>query len=144
MKEKDCAFSYHSYEFSNELCIPTGKKVIAKEILKYKESLKNNIISTITVMFDMNKITKENIYMPNYNYVEDTATWWRILRKGYNAYGIPDIFSYYRRIPNSNSSNKIRTQKSLWNLYRKDESLGVFSSLYFLGLKNINAIKRRL
>ena len=65
MNEKDCAFSYHSYEFANEYCIPTGKKVIAKEILKYKEVLKNNIISTITVMFDMDKLSKEDIYMPN-------------------------------------------------------------------------------
>lgn len=144
MKENDCAFSYHSYEFASEKCIPNGKKVIAKEKLTYKECLKNNIISTITVMFDMNKLSKADIFMPNYNYVEDTATWWKILRKGYIAYGIPNLFSYYRRIPNSNSSNKIRTQKSLWLLYRKEEKLNFFNSVYYLFWKNINAIQRRL
>ncbi len=144
MKEKQCAFSYHSYEFADCNCKPMGKKVIAKEKLMYNEALKNNIISTITVMFDLNKIDKELIKMPNIKYVEDTATWWKVLRNGYIAFGIPDLYSFYRRIENSHSSNKLRTQKSLWYLYRKEEGLNVFSSMYCLFLKNINAILRRL
>ena len=144
MNEKDCAFSYHSYEFANEKCIPTGKKVIAKNKLTYKEALKNNIISTITVMFDMKILSKNDIYMPNFSYVEDTATWWRLLRNGNIAYGIPDLFSYYRRIPNSNSSNKIRTQKSLWYLYRKEEKFNIIKAVYFLLCKNIHALLRRI
>lgn len=144
MKEKKCAFSYHSYEFANEKCIPNGKKVLAREILTYKQSLKNNIISTITVMFDITKIEKELIKMPNIKYVEDTATWWKILRNGYVAYGITDLFSYYRRIPNTNSSNKFKTQKYLWLLYRNEEKLNIIYSMYCLLLKNINAILRRI
>ena len=144
MKEKKCAFSYHSYEFADENCIPNGKKVVAKYKLTYKEALKNNIISTITVMFDIDKIDKELIKMPNLKYVEDTATWWQILRNNYIAYGINDLYAYYRRIPNSNSSNKLRTQKPLWELYRKYEKLGVMKSFYCLFCKNLNALKRRL
>ena len=82
--------------------------------------------------------------MPNLKYVEDTATWWKILRNGYVAYGIGDLFSIYRRIPNSNSSNKLKTQKYLWNLYRKEEKLSILSSIYYLSIKNINAILRRI
>lgn len=144
MKQKDCAFSYHSYEFADENCRPNGKKVIAKEKLTYNQALKNNIISTITVMFDVSKLNKKLIKMPNLKYVEDTATWWKILRNNYVAYGIPDLFSYYRRIPNSNSSNKLRTQKPLWNLYRKEEKLSFLYSLYCLFLKNVHAILRRI
>lgn len=144
MMEKKCAFSFHSYEFANKDGIPIGKKVIAKEKLTYNQALKNNIISTITVMFDLNKIDKNMIKMPNLKYVEDTATWWRILRNNYVAYGIPDIYSYYRRIPNSNSSNKLKTQKPLWNLYRKEEKLSFFYSVYCFLWKNFNALKRRL
>lgn len=144
MKERKCAFSYHSYVFADENGIPSEKKVIAKEKLSYKEALKNNIISTITVMFDLKKIDKELIKMPNLKYVEDTATWWKILRNGYIAYGISNVFSIYRRIPNSNSSNKFKTQKYLWNLYRKEEKLSIFSSMYCLFMKNINAILRRI
>ena len=144
MKEKKCAFSYHSYEFANEKCIPTGKKVVAKEELNYKQALKNNIISTITVMFDLKKIDKELLKMPNLIYVEDTATWWKILRNNYIAYGIPNIFAYYRRTVGSTSSNKIRTLKKIWLLYRKEEKLNVFKSSYYFVFKNMNAILRRI
>lgn len=144
MKEKECAFSYHSYEFANEDCVPTGKKVIAKNVLTYKQALKNNIISTITVMFDLSIIDKCLIKMPNIKYVEDTATWWKILRHGYKAYGISDVFSLYRRISKSNSSNKFKTQKYLWNLYRNEEKLGIVFSIYYLLIKNFNAILRRI
>ena len=144
MLEKEVAFSYTSYEFATFDGIPTGKKVKAKEILTYKEVLKNNIISTITVMFNLNLIDKELIKMPNLKYVEDTATWFKILRNGFKAYGLSDVYSYYRRTSNTESSNKFKTQKRLWNLYRKEEKMGFFKSLYTLGVKNINAIKRRI
>lgn len=144
MKKQKCAFSYHSYEFADENCVPNGKKVVAKERLSYKKALTNNIISTITVMFDVTKIDKELIKMPDLKYVEDTATWWQILRSGYAAYGIPNLFAYYRRMPNSNSSNKLRTQKPLWNLYRNVEKLSFLKSLYCLFWKNFHAVLRRL
>lgn len=144
MKRKDIAFSYTSYEFADERCIPLGKKVIAKEKLCYKEALKNNIISTITVMFNLSKIDIQLIEMPNLKYVEDTATWWKILRNGYIAYGIPSLFSYYRRIPHSNSSNKVKTLKSLWYLYRRNEELNIIKTFYCFVVKNINALRRRI
>ncbi len=144
MLEKEVAFSYTSYEFATFDGIPTGKKVKAKEVLTYKEVLKNNIISTITVMFNLKLIDKELIKMPNLKYVEDTATWFKILRNGFKAYGLSDVYSYYRRTSNTESSNKFKTQKRLWNLYRKEEKMGFFKSLYTLGVKNINAIKRRI
>lgn len=144
MQKKKCGFSFHSYEFANEKCEPNGRKVIAKETLSYKQALKNNIISTITVMFDIKKINKKLLEMPDIKYVEDTATWWKVLRNGYIAFGIPDLFAYYRRTPKSNSSNKIKTQGSLWFLYRKVEDLSFFYSLHCLFWKNINATLRRI
>ncbi len=144
MKQKKCAFSYHSYEFANENCEPNGKKVIAREQLRYKQALGNNIISTITVMFDVSLISKELIKMPDLDYVEDTATWWQVLRNGFVAYGIPSIFSYYRRSANTNSSNKLRTQKSLWHTYRKVEGLNPIQSFHYLFWKNGHALMRRI
>lgn len=144
MKNNDVAFSFTSYEFCNDNCCPTGRKVLAKEHLNYKECLKNNIISTITVMFDLSKINKDLIYMPHLKYVEDTATWWNIMKNGYNAYGIKNVFSYYRKVSGSKSSNKIRTLKNLWYLYRKVEKLNFIQALYYFTLKNINAVRRRI
>lgn len=144
MQKNKCAFSYTSYEFVNEFGKPSGKKVLAREKIVYKEALKNTIISTITVMFDLKRIEKELIKMPNLKYVEDTATWWKILRNGYTAYGIEDVFSYYRRFSKSQSSNKIKTLGRLWNLYRKEEKLNIFYASYCFFWKNINAVLRRI
>lgn len=144
MKTTGCAFSYTSYKFVNKDGMPTGRKVIAKKEITYKEALRNNIISTITVMFDLTKMDKKLIKMPDLMYVEDTATWWKILRNGYTAYGIDDVFSYYRRTKKSQSSNKVRTLKRLWNLYRKVEKLDLISSSYYFVLKNVHAIWRRI
>lgn len=144
MNEKNCAFSYHSYEFADCDGNPTGKKVIAKEKISYNYCLINNIISTITVMFDVTKLDKELIKMPDLIYVEDFATWLKVLRNNYVAYGIPDLFSYYRRLPNTNSSNKIRTLKHVWNLYKNVEKINIFKALYCFCMKNMNALLRRL
>ena len=59
MRQNGCAFSYHSYEFADHKCKPTGKKVIAKKELCYREAIKNTIIFTSTVMFDTTKIDKK-------------------------------------------------------------------------------------
>ena len=82
--------------------------------------------------------------MPELRYVEDTATWWRILREGYVAYGLPRVLAYYRRSANTESSNKLRTQKPLWDLYRNEEKLGAFYALYCMVLKNYHAVIRRI
>ena len=96
------------------------------------------------LMINLKLIDKELIKMPNLKYVEDTATWFKILRNGYTAYGISDVYSYYRRSVNTESSNKLKIQKSLWKLYREEEKMGFFKSLKTLFVKNLNAIKRRI
>lgn len=143
MKEKDCAFSFTGYEFTNEKGIPTGKKVYIPKKLDYKSALKNTTISTITVMFDTEKISKELIYMDNVK-SEDTATWWNILKSGYDAYGLNEILSFYRRSEGTLSSNKIEAIRRIWNLYRNVFKLGFFYSLYNFIFYAINAIKRRI
>ncbi len=144
MKEKNIAFSYTSYEFVTFDGKRTGKKVIAKDVIKYKELLTNTIIFTSTVMFNLNLIDKEKIKMKNIRYVEDNATWFKILNQGYDAYGIKDVFSYYRRSENTESSKKMRIQKQLWKLYREEEKLGVLKTVKTIIVKDIKAIKRRI
>ena len=143
MKEKNCAFSFTGYEFANAEGIPNGKKVYIPEKMNYKQALKNTTISTITVMFDITKLNKKEIYMPNVQ-SEDTATWWKILKKTEYALGLNEILSYYRRGINSHSSNKFKAIKQTWNLYRKVEKLNVFQSIYYFFCYAINAIKRRI
>lgn len=64
------------------------------------------MIFTTTVLFDLEKISKDLVSMPRVK-SEDTATWWRILRNGYTAYGLDENLAVYRRPASSLSSNKL-------------------------------------
>lgn len=144
MKEKDCEFSFTGYEFANELGIPNGKKVYIPSTINYKQALKNTTIWTSTVMFDMSKLSKEDIYMPNVRRGQDTATWWKVLKKIEKAYGLNEILSYYRRTNDSLSANKITALKRTWNLYRNVEHLNIFYSSYNFIIYCFNAVRRRI
>mgnify|MGYP001149060417 FL=1 len=87
LKERQAAFAFTAYEFGDENGIGNGKIVRVPQTLSYKEALSRTIIFTTTVMFDLEKIDRSLIFMPDVK-SEDTATWWRILRAGYTAYGL--------------------------------------------------------
>lgn len=144
MKEKNCEFSFTGYEFADENGVPNGKKVYVPKRINYKQALKNTTIWTSTVMFDMTLLTKENIYMPNVRRGQDTATWWKILKKIDYAYGLNEVLSFYRRTQDSLSANKITALKRTWNLYRNVEHLNIFSSFYNFCWYCFNAIRRRV
>ena len=95
-------------------------------------------------MLDMKKLSKEDIYMPNVRRGQDTATWWKILKKIDYAYGLNEILSYYRRTDESLSANKITALKRTWNLYRNVEKLNIFSSFYNFCWYCFNAVRRRI
>lgn len=144
MQENNCAFSFTSYEFANEEGIGNGKIVRVPHKINYKQALKNTTIWTSTVMFDVKKLGKELIQMPNVKRGQDTATWWKVLKKIDYAYGIDEILSYYRRTNNSLSANKLIALKRTWNLYRNVEQLNVFYSFYNFCWYILNAVRRRI
>lgn len=144
MKENNSTFSYTSYEFADENGKPNGKKVYVPENITYKQALKNTTIWTSTVMFDMDKLTKDNIYMPDVRRGQDTATWWKVLKTIDHADGLNKVLSYYRRSSNSLSANKIKALKRTWNLYRNVEHLNIVYSLYNFIWYCFNAVKRRV
>lgn len=143
MNNKKCAFSYTGYEFADETLKTLGVKVKVPTELTYNQALKNTIIWTTTVMFDTKLISKELIKMPNVK-SEDTATWWKILKAGYIAYGLDEILAYYRRSEGTLSSNKIEAIKRIWNLYRNVEHLNIFKSIYCFCFYAINTVKKRI
>jgi len=143
MQEKDCPFSFTGYEFADKNGKPNGKKVYAPERLTYRQALRNTIISTITVMFDMQKLRKKDVYMPNVK-SEDTACWWKVLKNIDQAYGMTEILSYYRRSAGSLSSNKLEAVKRVWNLYRNVENLNLVYSTYCFTGYAYNTVKKRM
>lgn len=143
MIEKNCTFSFTGYEFADKDLNPTGKKVFVPSTITYKQALKNTTIWTTTVMLDLEKISKENIYMPDVK-SEDTASWWNILKIVDVGYGLNEILAYYRRTDTSLSANKFEAIKRIWNLYRNVEHLNIFYSFYNFCFYAVRAVLRRI
>lgn len=143
MRRMQVAFMFTGYEFANEFGDGTGKIVRVPASLTYKEALQNTTIFTSTVMFDLQKIDKKLLVMPEIK-SEDTATWYQILRKGYMAYGLDMNLVKYRRPAKSLSSNKLEAVRRIWNLYRKAEHLSIPYSIYNFFFWAVRAVKRRV
>ena len=143
MNEKNAAFSFTGYEFGDENANPTGKIVRVPETLSYRQALSNTTIFTSTVLFDTRLIEKDKLYMPNVK-SEDSALWFQILREGATAYGLDENLVIYRRPANSLSSNKLEAMRRIWNLYRKQEKLNIFYSMYLFVGWAFRAVKRRV
>ena len=143
MEEKEAAFSFHSYEFGDEEAKPTGKIVRAPEKLNFRQALSRTVIFTTTVMFDIDRIGKEIIHMPQVP-SEDTATWWRILKSGYIAYGLDENLAIYRRPKKSLSSNKLLAVERIWFLYRNIADISVPESIFYFVGWAVRATFRRI
>lgn len=143
MKQKQAAFAFTAYEFGDEKARGTGKIVKVPERLTYRKALSRTVIFTSTVIFDTAKISKELIRMPAVA-SEDTATWWKVLRNGYAAYGLNETLAIYRRPAKSLSSNKFTALKRIWNLYRREEKLSLPVSAFCFCLWAFRATLRRI
>ena len=144
IKEGNYAFTFTGYEFIEEDGTRTGKKVHVPKELTYKQALKNTVIFTSTVIFDISILGKKLIEMPNIKRGQDSATWWKVLKNNNIAYGLDENLSLYRRSKGTLSSNKIKALKRTWNLYRNVEHFSVFKSMYYFSIYVVNAIKRRV
>lgn len=140
MKEKDCAFSYTAFEYVFK---HRKKNVYVPETLDYKKALKDTRILVSSAIFDTEKINKELLFMPNIG-AEDIATWWKILKNGYVAYGLNEVLVNYFQTKNSRSSNKLKSAISRWNVYRKTEGFSILKTIYYFLFYAFYGIKKRL
>lgn len=144
MQQNDSAFSFTGYEFTDAEGNPNGKKVTVPSTISYRQALKNTTIWTSTVMLDISKLSKKEVSMPDVRRGQDTATWWKILKKIDHAHGLSEVLSLYRRTHESLSANKLTALKRTWNLYRNVEKLGVISSGYNFCWYVWSAVRRRV
>ena len=143
MEEKKAGFVFSAYEFGDEQARGTGKIVHVPEKLTYRKALSRTVVFTTTTLFDTTLVPKELLRMPTVP-SEDTATWWQILRNGHVAYGLDQVLAIYRRPAKSLSSNKLVALQRIWNLYRKQEKLGRFSSAFYFCFWALRATLRRI
>ena len=143
MIEKKASFAFTGYEFADENGVGLGKVVHVPETLTYKQALSNTTIFTTTVMFDTEKLSKEQLEMPVIK-SEDTALWFKVLRSGVVAYGLDENLVKYRRAGKTLSSNKLEAIRRIWNLYRKAEGLSIFGSIRHFCFWAVRAVLRRV
>ena len=143
LKERQAAFAFTAYEFGDENGRGNGRIVHVPPTLDYRHALSRTIIFTTTVMFDLQRIDRELIRMPDVK-SEDTAIWWKILRSGYTAHGLNENLAIYRRPKGSLSSNKMEAVRRIWNLYRNQEKLSVPVSAWHLFFWAWRAAARRI
>lgn len=130
MKENDCAFSCTSYEVINDAGIPLNKYIHMLPEVDYIGFLTNNLLQTVGIMVDVDKVDKKYLIMPDIRRRQDAATWLQILKAGYKCYGLDLILAEYRRTTGSLSSNKFKAIKGVWGLYRYIEHLSLLFSCY--------------
>ena len=128
MKEKNASISCTEYTRvkENEEKI---NDVTIKENIFYNDMLKNNYLGCLTVMYDTEKIGKR--YFKELEKNEDYVLWLEIVKDVDIIYGLKENLAYYRVLDNSRSSNKVKTAKVRWEIYRKIEKLSLLKSLYY-------------
>jgi len=142
MKHHDIAFSFSSYQPISEDGNQIFKEIEAPLTIDYNSYLKNTIIGCLTVVLDKYKIG--DFRMPNLRTSQDMALWLSIMRDGTGAYGIQKSLAYYRIVATSNTSNKLKVAKGVWNVYRIQEKLGDLKSTWCFLNYAFNAIKNRI
>lgn len=128
MKEKNASISCTEYTRvkENEEKI---NDVIIKEEISYNDMLKNNYLGCLTVMYNAEKIGKR--YFKELEKNEDYVLWLEIVKDVNTIYGLKENLAYYRVLDNSRSSNKVKTAKVRWEIYRKIEKLSLLKSIYY-------------
>jgi len=130
MIRKNLTLSCMSYTRINEKGEAISE-VFPPKIIKYNDLLKSNHIGNLTSM-----IKKQVIGSSRFEKIghEDYIFWLEILKKNIDCYTVvaPPIHNFYLVRKSSLSSNKIKTIKWQWRIYRKNENLNLFKSLFFL------------
>jgi len=142
MRKKDIAFSFSTYQLMSE----DGKKLTniikAPKKMTYHSYLKNTIIGCLTVIIDREKIG--DFKMPDLRSSHDMALWLLFMKKGFFAYGLDENLARYRIVLSSNTSNKMKSAKEVWDVYRKVEELNIVYSVICFVSYVFHAIKKRL
>lgn len=122
--------AYCSYELVDE----AGKKVCNDFIVPpktdFESSAVRNVISCSSVVFTRSVVDRYRF--PEDVYHEDIALWFKMLRDGIVANGVPEVLASYRQRSGSKTSGKLKTAVLRWSVYRKYLGLSVFKSAGFM------------
>ena len=141
MEKNKHVFSHSSYFIIND-----HNKIISKRdarsIITFHKLIKSCDIGLSTVVINSRFLKENNLYFPKIKTKEDFVLWLRISNKIKLLRGINKKLSYYRKIDNSLSSNKITSLINGYKVYKNYMHFSVIKSLYYLLILSINSLKK--
>lgn len=139
-----CFTSYETIEEDGTL----RNVVHVPEHIDYRGFLKNTITCSHTIMFDLNEVCIDTLFVPDgetdYDFPEDMDTWLRALKRGARARGLDEVLAKNRKHGASRSANHMAAVNRTWNQYRKREGLPLPYACYCLFWQLFHAVKKRL
>lgn len=142
MAENNAAISCTALDTIDESSKPLGNiRPVDKEI-SYSYLLYNTMMATSTVIVDR-KITGD-FGMPLRRGGQDYATWLMLMREGIKCYGLNEVLSHYRVLPNSLSSNKLKSIRQIWEIQTQNEKISKPQVIVHIIGFFFFAIKKRL
>lgn len=112
---------------------------IAPRKVSYRDILKTNSISCLTVMIKSELVGKTRMRDEG---IEDLDFWLELLKKEKYFYGNSTVLAEYTIAKGTRSSSKLKLIKPQWNTYRKCQRLSIVCSSYFLLNWAFNGIKK--
>lgn len=116
MEKNNAVLSYTGRQLVTHDGIITDKYIHVPRSVNYNKLLYHNCIACSSVIV-LSEVAKENP-MSYDNYHEDYITWLTILKKHGQAYGIDEPLLMYRLNNLGKSSNKIKSAKMTYGVYR--------------------------
>lgn len=139
MQDNDLAFTFTKYVRIQENGQRTNAISAAPTKVGYNDLMKHCVIGCLTVMLDRDKIGDER--MVNIRTRQDYAFWLAITKKGFYAYGLPEVLAQYRLVANSISSNKLKAAKQNWYLYRHIEKQPLYKAWWYFSHYAFTSVK---
>ena len=140
--DTNCDVCCTSYSFIDEFSQDIKSDYIVPEKITYKMLLKENYVGCSSVIIKR-EVFLENKMSDTY-FHEDFALWLNLTRNNTPILGTDQVLMKYRIMSNSRSFNKLKAAKNRYEIYRKQEELNIFQSLYYLSCYIINGFRKKM
>lgn len=140
LSQTGASFCFGAYIRVNEVGTFLGPIGVPR-LLTYNEALKTNYVGCLTAIYDTINLGK--VFMPeSMPCHEDYPLWLHIIKKSGVGVGVPTVLAKYCVRSSSLSSNKLKTVRQIWYIYREIERLNFLSSIFFLVNQSVRALVR--
>lgn len=144
LRKTNADLVYCSYAMVDEQGSKVCNDFIVPEQTDFEHCMIRNVISCSSVLFA--RRTVDTYRFPTDLYHEDIALWFRMLREGCVARGVPEVLAAYRQRSGSKTSSKLKSAIRRWPIYRSYLGLSVPKSLWLMvqyGFYGLIKYKRR-